>query len=196
MKVPWRGQAGFTLIEMITVLMVIGVLTALILVNTLTGNRRQELRDSAAEFVNQARNAEARASAAEPVDGTSRKAYGVCLTSTGSSDGSGTFPDSTCAPPQGQANAYQVYARTEADTDANPELDEPPDDPNILSSHELPGDVRLFSFGQFYLDYAPPQPTMFVNGGTSNRTLYVFSSKANYYRIIQVRPKSGAVYVQ
>lgn len=192
----WRGQAGFTLIEMVTVIMVISVLTALILVNTQVGNRRQELRDTAAEFVNRARNAEARASAAEPVDGTSRKAYGICLTSKNSADAAGTFPKSECAPPQGVADAYQVYARTVADTDANP-LNQRPENPDILSSHELPKDVRFFFGGNLYLDYVPPQPLLFVRGSTNDQAVYLFSPKTKgYTKRIWIKPKSGAVYVE
>ncbi|MDP4000569.1 MAG: type II secretion system protein [bacterium] len=190
-------QRGFTLIEMVTVFIVIAVLTALILANTQTGDRRQELRDNAAGFVNSARNAEARASAAESVGGTSRKAYGICLTSTTAKDSQGnTFPNSKCAAPSGQANAYQVYARTLADSTAHPTWDTPPVLPDILASQKLPKDVRFFAFGQVYLDYVPPQPTLYVNGGTNDRWLYLFSNKASYYKLIRIRPKSGEVYVQ
>lgn len=196
LRTYWRDQSGFTVIEMVTVFVVIGILTALLIANTRIGDRRQELRDTAAGFVTHVRNVEARASAAEPVDGDSREAYGLCVTSTESSDDSGAFPDSRCAPPQGPADAYQLYARTDADVEADPEFSQPPVRPDILSSHELPSDIQIYTFGQFYLDFVPPRPTLYVNGGTSDRVLYVYSPKANYYRAIQMKPRSGAVYVQ
>lgn len=190
-------QSGFTLIEMVTVFMVIAVLTALILANTQVGDRRQQLRDSAAGFVNSARNAEARASAAESVGGTSRKAYGICLTSTTAKDSQGkTFPNSKCAAPAGPANAYQVYARTLADSTAHPKWNTPPVLPDILASHRLPKNLQFYPSGQYYMDYIPPQPTLFALGGTNDRLLYIINNKDFYNKRIRIRPKSGAVYVE
>jgi prepilin-type N-terminal cleavage/methylation domain-containing protein len=190
-----RDQRGFTLIEMVTVLMVIGVLSALILVNTQTGDRRQQLRDDASDFIASVRNAEARASAGQPVGGTSRKAYGICVTSTSASDASGSFPNSKCAPPGGNpSDAYQVYARTQADTDARPALDQAPDKPDILVSRTLSKDVSILP-KQLYLDFMPPQPLMSVNGNTNNRSLFFFSPQYGF-KIVQLRPSSGAAYVQ
>ncbi|HEY8109120.1 MAG TPA: hypothetical protein VIF43_03865 [Patescibacteria group bacterium] len=196
LRTAWRSQGGYTVVEMITVFLVISVLTALLVANTRVGDRRQQLRDSTAEFVGLTRDAEARASASSPIAGTSREAYGVCLTSTSSSDAAGAFPKSKCAPPAGAANAYQLYARTKADTDADPSLDQPPDNPDIISSKQLPNGVVFFAANQFYLDYTPPQPVLFVNGNTNNAILYVYGEKEDYYRVIQLRPKSGAIYVQ
>lgn len=211
-----RSQRGFTVIEMLTVLMVIGVLSTLILVNTQVGNRRQELRDSAAEYVNGVRNVESRAAAAEAVNdpetgqATSRKAYGVCVTSTEANDGK-DFPDSKCAPPGDNPDAYQIFARTLDDTSNNPALDQSPEAPMILQSVRLPDDFQfelptesVGPSGTFFLDFVPPQPLLFVNGTVPDqpvdlRIFYVKTDGCNSgadCKTIRIRPKAGAVYVQ
>ena len=200
----WRGQAGFTLIEMLTVFLVVGVLTTLILVNTQTGDRRQELRDSAAEFVNAARNAESRAAAAQPVNGTSRKAYGVCVTS------SFVIGQNRCTQTQAGrvSDLYQVYARNLSDSGQGA-LTHRPVNPDIISTHKLPKNFSFFD-DDLYIDYVPPGPYMFANGETTNTFAWIIyggpdqaQSKCNPgfsdYRdckIIQIRPAAGAVYVQ
>lgn len=196
LKGIWHSQAGFTIIEMLTVFLVIGILATLLLVNTRTGDRRQELRDATAGFITQVRNVEARAAAAEPIADaagteTSRRAYGICVSSTATA--------TPCQPPlSGLADEYQLYARRVADTNYS----QRPANPDILRTVPLPKDVVLTTTVG-WLDYLPPQPSMLILGSTANRSVRMRQVSAPPSCVgspdcltIQFRPRSGAVYVQ
>ncbi len=192
-----RDQRGFTMLEMVTVLAIVGVLSALVIANTVVGDRRQVLRDEAAGLVSLIRNVEARAAASEAIpddegNPVSRKAYGACATTTAS--------DVPCAAPgPGQpADEYQLYARRLDDTDYT----QPPTDPDILQTVELPDDVVFSWAGGGYLDFFPPQPRMLVVGSDADR-----STTLQYEDItncagspdcvtIRFRPRAGVVYVE
>lgn len=203
------SEGGFTLVEMMTVLTVIAILSAMVIVSTQVSNRRQQLRDAAAGYVSAARNAESLASSAQavtdPVTGqpTARKAYGVCLTSS-------QIPNNTgCQAPSGDqtADTYQVYARRTAETtpDVKASLALPPDQPTIVASFKLPTDYSFTTPGT-YLDFLPPAPTLYVNGGTVNTQLIIkyrnvdlsqcsSGSQKPDCQTIQINPLAGAVYV-
>ncbi len=203
------SEGGFTLVEMMTVLTVIAILSALVIVSTQVSNRRQQLRDAAAGYVSAARNAESLASSAQAVTDsvtgqpTARKAYGVCITS---SEIAGT----KCNVPAADqtADTYQVYARQTAETspDVLQALTQPPDQPDIVASFTLPTDYSFTTPGT-YLDFLPPAPTLYVNGGTANTQLIIKYKNVNLpqclagstkadCKFIQIKPLAGAVYVQ
>ncbi|MDP9212246.1 MAG: type II secretion system GspH family protein [bacterium] len=192
-----RSQRGFTMLEMITVLTMTSVLSALVIVNTGVGDRRQVLRDEASGLVSMIRNIEARAAASEAVpddagNPVSRKAYGACATTTANED-------PCAAPAAGQpADEYQLYARRLSDTDYT----SPPTDPHILETVELAEDVVFSWAGGGYLDFFPPQPTMLIGGSDADR-----STRLQYRDItdctgsadcvtINFRPRAGVVYVE
>ena len=206
MKNPLASQGGFTLIEMVTIIVMISILSMIILANTQTGNRRQQLRDAAEDYVSAAKHAESLASGSQAVadpdlggQKTSRKAYGVCITSS-------QIANSKCANPSGQtADTYQVYARDLDETALSVEasLTSPPTEPEIISTFKLPQDYS-FLITDVWLDYVPPTPAMFVNGLSSNRQVIIAYKDLTLTecagnrdcRYIQVKPLAGAVYVQ
>jgi prepilin-type N-terminal cleavage/methylation domain-containing protein len=197
---PLFGERGYTLMEMVVAISIIAILTALVVANTRVGNKRQELRDAAAGYVTAARNAEALASGAQPVAGSSRKAYGLCLTT------SQALPGGHCvAVPSGQrADAYQVFARrtAETQTSALAAIGLPPDNPDIVASFTLPRDLEFATPG-FYLDYLPPAPALRVTGQQPDRislTIRIVghtncAGSADCKNIV-IRPRAGAVYVE
>lgn len=200
----WRSQAGFSLVEMMTVLMIIAVLTAIVVASTQVGNQRQQLRDAAANYVASARNADTLAATSRTFpdpnqdnEPTPRKAYGVCITSSETSG-------SKCKVDSGQrADSYQVYARDTAETGGSVKeaLGDPPANPHIVATYTLPKDF-VFAEPHYYLDYIPPAPTLFANGEQDNVTLVIRKFDANSCsgskdcQTIEVRPRAGSVYVQ
>ncbi len=203
------SQGGFTLIEMVTILTIIGILSGLLIVSTQVGNRRTQLRDAAAGYVSAARNAESLANSAQAVgpagSQTARKAYGVCITSS-------QIPNAKCDDPVSvgkPADTYQVFARDPAETAPDTQaalLNRPgstvsgvSNPPFIVSSYKLPQDFT-FSNPGVWLDYVPPSGNLFKNGGTNNATLKIrykgSCANAKDCQTIQIRPPAGAVYVQ
>lgn len=213
------SEGGFTLIELITIMTVMAVLSALLIASTQVGNRRQQLRDAAAGYASAARNAESLASSAQavtdPVTGqpTARKAYGVCITSSEIANNTG------CQAPSGAqaADTYQVYARRLVETapDVKTSLVQRPDQPDIIASFTLPKDYS-FAAPDIHLDYLPPVPALYANddtvdtnGGTDDTELIIkhkdvtlaqCSSGSQQQKAdcqtIQIKPLAGAVYVQ
>ncbi|MEX1113595.1 MAG: type II secretion system protein [Patescibacteria group bacterium] len=192
----FRDQRGFTMLEMVTVLAIVGVLSALVIVNTAVGDRRQELRDAASQFITHVRNVEARAAASEAIpdeegNPVSRKAYGICASSTVS--------DEPCAlPPSGtRADEYELYARQTDDTDYASR----PTNPDILQTVMLPEDVA-FSVSGGHLDFLPPQPSMLVVGSSADRAIgFQYQDVSNCGGspdcvTIRFRPRAGVVYVE
>lgn len=193
------GEGGYTLVEMVTVMAIIAVLSGLVVANTQFGDRRQQLRDATANYVTAAKLAESSASTSAVVGGSSRKAYGVCLTSTAQGDNQ---TNNQCDQPAvGQAlDMYQVYARSTADTTYT----QPPNRvgvpaPNIIASYTLPKDMRFTSsLGNVWFDFLPPGPSLTLKGaGTSGQLTVQYGSGASgYSRIITINPGAGAVYAQ
>lgn len=190
-----RDQRGFTLLEMITVLSIIGILSGLIIANTELGDRRQVLRDSASQFVTLVRNVEARAAASETVTDdegvdSPRRAYGICISTSANAN-----PCAQAAADQ-LADEYQLYARKTTDTDYT----NPPADPDILQTVTLPNDV-MFSWSG-HLDFLPPQPALLVLGTTQDRFVRLqFTDVENCAgskdcATVRFRPRAGVVYVE
>lgn len=196
------NQRGYTLIEMVSVLGIVGVLSGLIIANTAVGNKRQQLRDAVAGYVTAAKQAESLAASNQLVtEGTTtvtspRFAYGVCITT---SQVAGT----TCTVPTGTqpADTYRLYARRTADRN----YQSAPDLPDIISSHTLPKDVY---FNQSlltaqWIDYLPPTPSLQARGLSPAGELIIQldhrppgQTTPSYTRTIGIRPKAGAVYVK
>lgn len=199
-----RNQDGFSLVEMMTVLTIIGVLSAIVVASTQVGNQRQQLRDAAANYVAAARNADTLAATSQvfpdPNQGNQnapRKAYGVCITSSQTSG-------SKCTVQSGQrADSYQVYARDTAETGGSVKaaLEDPPADPHIVSTFTLPKDY-VFAEPHYYLDFVPPAPSLFVDGTQDSVSLIIRKFDAQGCtgnldcQTIRINPRAGSVYVQ
>lgn len=214
------SQGGFTLIEMVTILAVIAVLSGLVIANTQVGNRRQQLRDAAVGYVSAARNAESLASSSQAIPDpdqadqpAARKAYGVCITSS-------AIANTKCNAPSGAqvADTYQVYARDPDETSpvVADSITNPADQPEIIATSKLPKDYSFVlqtsppntpATVYLYLDYLPPAPSMFADGDSLDRTLTIkhkdvslfqcfFGPKKADCQTIQVKPRSGVVYVR
>src|SRR2546430_301520 len=121
------SQGGYTMIELVSMMAIIAVLSTLVIANTSVGNKRQQVRDAAGQYVTALKNAESAATSSRTIAVGSvqlascndaaatscpRRAYGVCLTTSASVDGGGkcAVPASNTTP-----DAFQVYARTRAD---------------------------------------------------------------------------------
>ncbi len=200
----WRGlasQAGYTLVEMVVLIGIMGVLSALVVANTKVGDKRQELRDAANQFVSAAKHAESMAAASEvvedptasatdPLKKASRKAYGICLSSS---------PTAACKTTGSLAN-YQLYVR---DAASGSDL-AATNNAILIKNYPLPPNVQfsnpLLGFPLGWVDYVPPQPKMTVNGLDTQRpdTKIVLSSSkdAGYPQTVVARPAAGVVYVQ
>lgn len=212
MKNLLASQGGFTLIEMVTIIVMIAILSAMIFANSQTGNRRQQMRDAAAGYASATKHAESLASSsqaiADPNQGgakTSRKAYGVCITSSAIVD-TPANPNRCRPPAAGQsADSYQIYARALEETSPTVEqsLASPPDEPEIIETHKLPKDYSFITPG-VWIDYVPPTPTLFANGQTGFEQVIIAYKDLNVQnctnnqdcRHIDIRPLAGAVYVQ
>lgn len=197
------NQSGYTVIELITLLAIVGVLSAITIANTRVGGVRQQIRDSAALYLTAVKRAEVMAASSTPVNDSaesnpelrskSRKAYGVCITSSQQ----GTDPAvNKCAKASGAQplNMFQVYARKTTDTNYT----QRPASPDIIESRSLPRNI-VFVSDQYYLDYFPPQPSLRVNGDSAVNQAQIdikTTSGDTYQKAIIVRPLAGAVYVQ
>ncbi len=180
----FADQRGYTLVEVVSMLAILSLLSALLIVNTRVGDQRQRIREAANQYVIAAKKAENAATSSQVVGGTARKAYGVCVTSITAVDSGGK-----CTPAGGtNATAFQVYARTATDaTTASA-----PVSPDIIASYKLPSGVTFTSSP--YLDYQPPVPKLTANGLTNNVNLVL--SGSNYSQTVVIRPNAGVVYVQ
>lgn len=191
-----RSQSGYTLIELLAVIGIISVLTALVVANTAIGDKRQQLRDAVAGYVSAAKQAETLAASSQPVsDGsfsTPRLAYGVCLTSSAAASG----PALKCQAPSStqRVDTYQVYARRITDT----ALTSRPDQPDIVASYTVPRSVEFSaSAATVWIDYKPPGPSLLANGLTTPQTVEAtVVGRTEYKRQAGIRPGAGAVYVK
>jgi type II secretory pathway pseudopilin PulG len=200
------------MLEMITVVVMIGILSVILLANTQVGNRRQQLRDAADAYVSAAHHAESMASGAEAVTDssgqkTSRKAYGVCITSSQITNTPANPNRCKQVAPGQKADMFQVYARELSETSPTVEnaVGSQPNQPSIISSTKLPKNYSFITY-DVWLDYVPPVPTLYTNGqqppsgrdiiiGYKNLTELECRGNADC-RFIHVRPVAGAVYVQ
>ena len=194
------GQHGYTLLEMVTIMAMISVLSGLLLANTRVGDKRQQLRDVAAGYVTAVKQAETLATSSQAVrdltDTTSpqtpRLAYGVCLTSS-------AITNSHCGRPGGtqRVDMYQIYARDVADTSygQRPGRNGPP--PAIIANFTLPTDIS-FDDAQIWVDYFPPGNRMLVNGRDDQGEIEVIARIGNQgtTRRAGLRANAGAVYVK
>ena len=190
------GERGYTVVELMVIIGIIMVLTAMVMANTRVGDRRQSLRDAAEQIVGAARQAEAMAAGSQTVGGQHRRAYGICISDS-------SLPTAKCA--QGAGDVVQVYARSLTQcplTTAVCRFDLRPSDADIITSYRLPRNVRVSNGVGTYIDYVPPIPSMRVNGGTQNIAAgsftvgFVTGTADAYSRSIIIQPRSGAIYVQ
>lgn len=185
----FADQGGFTMVEMVTILAIIGVLSALVIANTSVGDQRQRLRDAVAQFVTAAKSAETGANSSQLVNGSSRKAYGICVTTSAQAS-------SKCnaAGPGQLLDTYQVYARTS--TDQNYAVR--PSAPDIITTYSLPRNVTFRAdSATSWVEFRPPGPITSFNGSTSssgNITIQTGTGNSAYNRSIQVNAAAGAVY--
>lgn len=191
-----QSQAGYSLIELLAVMGIISVLTALVVANTSIGDKRQQLRDAVAGYVTAAKQAETLAASSQPVsDGstsTPRLAYGVCLTSSAAASGSAL----KCQAPSvdQKVDTYQVYARRSTDTI----LTDRPDQPDIIATFTVPRSIEFqAAAASIWLDYKPPGPSLLANGLTTAQTVEaIVTNRTEYKRQAGIRPGSGSVYVK
>lgn len=201
------GQAGFTLVEMVTVISMISVLSALVIANTRTSNDRQGLRTAANQFVAAARSAESQANSSRQVGSpaAARKSYGVCVSTTSAND-----ITQACARPTGsqKADKFQVFARIDAVV-SQAVLATRPVNSIAIETYQLPKGFVFDLSGfdpqlGFYLDYLPPTAAMYVGGAQTETTLAIKKEGATSTctstnpdcQIISLKPLAGAVYVQ
>lgn len=208
LRMTVRDQGGYTLVEMVSVLAIISVLSGIVIANTHVGDKRQELRDAVSNYVNAANQAESLASAAKPIgvgsgDTTtcpgaascSRKAYGVCITAGGAA--------ATCNPmgiAVSKLDTFQIYARRDAQTSIAPTAG----NVDIIATYTLPTGLEFsVATGSTWIDFVPPGPDLLVNGGGSanqtctNKTITVtIGGSATYTRDALIKPCAGAVYVK
>jgi prepilin-type N-terminal cleavage/methylation domain-containing protein len=209
MRRLWNNQAGYTLIEMVVMMAIITILSALVLANTKIGDQRQQRRDAVAGFVTTAHQAEVSAASSQVTmnspsssgiycqnNGTTcpRPAYGVCLSVAGQ----------TCNPGAVNPTVYQMYARAQGDTSTTQ-----PTSAQVLKQYSLPSNTVLVALvgtgascpaagaGAFWVEYAPPGPSIMTNGSNQSYTIWARSTKdTTYCAKALVNPGAGAVYVQ
>lgn len=191
-----RSEGGYTLLEMVSVIAIISVLTGLVVANTVIGNKRQQLRDTVSGYVAAAKQAEGLAASGQTVtsgsEQTSRAAYGVCITSS-------AITNSRCSAISNAAtqplDTYQVYGRLSTDTNYATR----PNNPDIIASYTAPKNI-IFTSQAVWLDYLPPGPDLLANGNGNPGTNPVVTAQvvgnSSYTRSAIIRPKAGAVYVQ
>jgi type II secretory pathway pseudopilin PulG len=195
------AEGGYTIIEMATVIAIIAVLMGLVIANTATGNKRQELRDTMAGYVAAAKQAEGLAASGQTVPpaapaaeqaASSRGAYGVCITSSAINNSKCDAVANAATQP---LDTYQVYARNRNDTN----LAVRPNNPDIISTFKVSRNV-VFTSQAVWIDYVPPGPDLLANGSTNpseNPTVTgQVVGNSSYTRSVIIRPKAGAVYVQ
>jgi prepilin-type N-terminal cleavage/methylation domain-containing protein len=199
----WRqvlgSQGGYTIIEMVSVIAIISVLTGLMIASTSVGNKRQELRDMIAGYVAAAKQAESLAASGQSISPSdqaqaafSRPAYGVCITSSAINN---ARCDAVANPATQPLDTYQIYARKKNDTNYASR----PSNPDIISTSQVPKNV-VFTSQSVWIDYLPPGPDLLANGSSnpsSNPTVTgQVVGQSSYTRSAVIRPKAGAVYVQ
>jgi prepilin-type N-terminal cleavage/methylation domain-containing protein len=189
-------QGGYTVIEMVSVIAIISVLSGLVIANTSTGNKRQELRDTVAGYVAAAKQAEGLAASAQsipPADPAQasfpRTAYGVCITSSAINNPRCDAVSNAATQP---LDTYQIYARKNGDTNYTIR----PNNPDIISTIKASRNV-IFTSQSVWIDYLPPGPDLVAIGSTAQQTVSAQVIGQNgYIRNAVIKPKAGAVYVQ
>lgn len=186
MRRGWRSQGGYTLTELVVLMGIMAILSGLVVANTKVGDKRQELRDAANQFVSTARQAESMAAASQDVKGSSRKAYGICVSvNTTQCMAAGTGTPGT---------HFLLYGRRSVPTVDSTYTNAPALTSNdLVSSFKLPSKVT-FEPSAFWLDYLPPTPSLKLKG--SDDTDGVLKAVTpGYEQNIRVRTKAGALYV-
>lgn len=187
----WRDQRGYTLIEMVSMMAIMAVLSGLVIANTKTGDKNQKLRDAADNIVTIARQAEAYATSSQVVAGSSRPAYGICLAASGNCSLTGT------------TGHYLIYARQNSDSNFTQRPTLAPQD--IIKYYSLSSGIVVQPLttsggllGSLWVDYQPPGPTVRVNGASTTQIIRVRfqGGGPSYYKDIVINPGAGAVYVQ
>jgi type II secretory pathway pseudopilin PulG len=183
-----NNQRGYTIVELVSLILIIGVLTVLLVSSTRVGDRRQVLRDQTSVYVNAVREAETYALSSKPVSGASRPSYGVCLTSSSSTDCS-----TTAGSPITRIN---VFARTNP---AQALSATPPGSAVvIIKSTQLNDKVSVTTGQSTFVEYAPLSGKLYVNGSntTNSELVFNYTGETSYTRTVALRPLAGAVYAQ
>lgn len=215
LRTIFHDQRGYSLVELLSILMIMGVLTLLVIFNTRTGDEHQQLRDAASDYTTAVKQAESMAAAAQPVldasDNTlkSRKSYGVCIT--------GEFASTPCTVSGAEkATRYQLFARRGNRCVADPTVTclgwgKPDNNVDVIKTYTLPKSaVFVLDGASTYIDYMPPAPTMEVHRApgppvTSTNEIQIILSKdygqpcstaGVYCNTIAMRPGAGVVYVK
>lgn len=210
-----KDQRGYSVIELLSILMIMGVLTSLVVFNSNGRDTKQQVRDAASNYVTAAKQAESMASSSQAVlnastgQQESRQAYGVCLRSEGA-----TTP-CTVIPTQ-PITKYEVYARrgTRCPDPAVPCNGWPSPEAagiDVVKTYTLPKKAAFVqSAAQTFVDYQPPGPSMEVhetyNGAPVPATevqLIVIDDVARtcapagvFCNTVAIRANAGVVYVK
>jgi prepilin-type N-terminal cleavage/methylation domain-containing protein len=175
-----RSQRGYTLLELIVVLGIIAVLSALVVANMAFGDQNEGIRNSANKFVTMAKSAQSLTissrlltdSHGAPVldpqgQRVSGKSFGVC-TSNSEAELCGV----------GAPAFFQLFARQALPTDPSCPLPQPvgvlngpsgscgtPSAPDILlATQAIPKNVTLTPAAGVYLEYVAPSGAFYVQG--------------------------------
>lgn len=145
-KIFLEKQAGFTLIEMLVVIFIIGILSALLFANYRTGEKRYILTQASHEVVSNIRKAQNMAISGTDIPGTSHYGFGVYFS-------------------RGD-NYYIVYA------DENGNSTYQPSDDVMIGTVNLPNKVSINALSplsnKLDIFFESPRPITYINGNNND----------------------------
>jgi prepilin-type N-terminal cleavage/methylation domain-containing protein len=145
-KIFSRKQAGFTLIEMLVVIFIIAILSALLFANYKTGQKKYTLIQASQQAVSNIRKAQNMAISGTDIVGTSYYGFGVFFNRND--------------------NYYIIYA------DKNGNSSYQPSDDSMIETINLAGKVIINSTSpvasKLDVFFESPNPTTYINGSSAD----------------------------